>query len=51
MTKIIAGGAAEEEGRLSVGDRILQVVFINMPLINTAISYVYTSNCNPTQSQ
>lgn len=25
MTKIIAEGAAEEEGTLSVGDRILQV--------------------------
>lgn len=25
VTKIIGGGAAEEEGTLSVGDRILQV--------------------------
>ena len=28
VTKIIGGGAAEEEGTLSVGDRILQVCHV-----------------------
>ena len=32
VTKIISGGAAEEEGTLSVGDRIMQVcMYVPMP--------------------
>lgn len=35
VTKIISGGAAEEEGTLSVGDRILQVSYFT--------SYIFSS--------
>lgn len=31
VTKIISGGAAEEEGTLSVGDRIMQVCIQDKP--------------------
>lgn len=40
VTKIIPGGAAEEEGTLSVGDRILQVCTSNRFLYNLVLFFM-----------
>jgi C-terminal processing protease CtpA/Prc len=40
VTKIIAGGAAEEEGTLSVGDRIIQVHYSQAPKGRLLLSHI-----------